>query len=110
MDCIFCQIIQRKISADIIYEDDSIIVISDIFPKAPQHKLIIPKKHIPTLNELSFEDRDLIAQMMFKARDLAHELNIDKSGYRVIINCNKDAGQIVYHLHLHLMGGKKLSM
>lgn len=109
MNCIFCKIIAGEAPANIIYEDEKIIAFDDIFPKAPIHKLIVPKKHIATLNDLTSEDTNLISDMTAVAQKLAKELKIDESGYRVLINCNKDGGQVVYHLHLHLIGGKPLS-
>jgi len=109
MDCIFCKIISGSIPSTIIYQDDKVIAFNDMFPKAPEHKLIVPRKHIATLNDISDEDSELVSHMMFVARNLAGELKIAKSGYRVIINCNADGGQAVFHLHLHLMGGKPLS-
>jgi Diadenosine tetraphosphate (Ap4A) hydrolase and other HIT family hydrolases len=109
MDCIFCKIVNGTLPANIIYQDKEIIAFDDIYPKAPQHKLIIPRKHIETLNDISSDNKDLISNMILVAQKLAVELNIDKSGYRVLINCNKEGGQIVYHLHLHLIGGKPLT-
>ncbi len=109
MDCIFCKIASGLLPAKIIYQDDKIIAFDDIHPKAPQHKLIIPRKHIATINDLTPEDASLISDMIFVAQKLAKELAIDKKGYKIISNCNKDGGQVVYHLHLHLLGGKPLA-
>lgn len=109
MDCIFCKIANGTLPAKIIYQDKEIIAFDDIYPKAPQHKLIIPRKHIATLNDLSPEDENLTCRMIFIAKQLAKELNIDQNGYRVLFNCNKDGGQVVYHLHLHLLGGRPLT-
>ena len=95
---IFEKIISREIPANIHHEDDDLIVIDDINPTAPVHLLIIPKKKIETLNDLSDEDTN--------AKDMAFKLGIDQSGYRTIFNCNKDGGQTVYHIHLHLVGGR----
>ena len=108
MGCIFCQIANNILPANIIYQDEEIISFDDIHPKAPIHKLIIPRKHIATLNDLSKEDESLISRMIFIAKKLASDLNIDQNGYRIAINCNKDGGQEVYHLHLHLLGGKSM--
>jgi len=108
MDCIFCKIVQGILPAKIIYQDNSVVVFDDILPKAPQHKLIVPRKHISTLNDIVCDDQELISHMLFKAKDLAKDLGIAKSGYRIVFNCNSDGGQVVYHLHLHLMGGKLL--
>lgn len=108
MNCLFCRIINGEVPANIIYQDQDIIAFDDIYPKAPEHKLIIPRKHIATINDLSIEDMSLVGKMTLVAQKLAKNLNIAESGYRIIINCNKDGGQIVYHLHMHLMGGKSM--
>ena len=108
MECIFCKIVQGKMPATIIYHDELIIVFDDILPKAPQHKLIVPRKHISTINDLTLDDKNLVNHMVYKAKDLAKELDIAESGYRLIFNCNPDGGQVVYHLHMHLIGGTPL--
>lgn len=108
MDCIFCKIANGSLPAKIIYQDSEIIAFDDIYPKTPTHKLIIPRKHIATLNDLLPEDESLIGRMMLVAQKLAKELEIAQNGYRISINCNKDGGQVVYHLHLHLMGGRPI--
>ena len=92
------------------YQDDDIIAFDDIHPRAPQHKIIIPKKHFATLNDLGFSDenKDLIANLFFVGKNLARDLNIEKTGYRLLFNCNHDSGQEVFHIHLHLLGGKIL--
>lgn len=106
---IFEQIIDREIPANILYEDESIIAIEDINPVAPVHALIIPKKCIETLNDLKPSDADIVGRMVLVANKLAKELKIDQSGYRTIFNCNDDGGQTVYHIHLHLIGGRKMN-
>ena len=103
---IFEKIILREIPANIHYEDEDLIVIDDISPTAPIHLLIIPKKKIETLNNLTHEDTNLVGKMIQTAKDMASKLGIDKSGYRTIFNCNEDGGQTVYHIHLHLVGGR----
>lgn len=108
MDCLFCKIINQEIPANIIYEDDLVIAFDDIAPKAPIHKLIIPRKHIATLNDLSLDDNIYINQIAQTAKRLAKELNIAKEGYRFVINCNAGAGQVVFHLHAHLLGGRDM--
>ncbi len=108
-DTIFGKIIRKEIPADIVYEDDEIIAFKDIAPQAPIHILIIPKKEIPTANEIQSEDAELIGKMFLVAKQLANEFKVANSGYRLVINCNKDAGQAVYHLHLHLLGGRKFT-
>ncbi len=105
-DCIFCKIANNEIKADKVYEDNEIIAFNDINPKAPVHILIVPKKHIPTLNDL--EDFSIIGKMFEVAVKLAKEKNIAKEGYRTVINCNSAGGQAVYHIHLHLLGGRTM--
>jgi histidine triad (HIT) family protein len=107
-DCIFCKIVSGELPAKIISQNEKLIAFDDIYPRAPHHKLIIPRKHIATLNDFLPEDDGLIDEMVQMARKLAIDLKIDKSGYRVLINCNPDSGQVVYHLHLHLLGGRPL--
>ena len=108
MECIFCKIAVGEMPANIVYEDENIIAFDDIFPKAPIHKLIIPRKHIATLNDINDEDRELTGNMMLVAQKIAKDLHISEDGYRVLMNCNKHGGQEVYHIHLHLLGGKQL--
>lgn len=103
---IFEKIISKEIPANIHHEDDDLIVIDDINPAAPVHLLIIPKKKIETLNDLTDKDTNLVGKMFQTAKDMALKLGIDKSGYRTIFNCNEDGGQTVYHIHLHLVGGR----
>lgn len=106
MDCIFCKIIAKEIPANIAYEDDQLLAFHDISPQAPSHMLIIPKRHIATLNDLSSDDGDLISHMVLTATKLADEQSLAKSGYRLVWNCNEQGGQEVFHIHLHLMGGR----
>ncbi len=108
-DCLFCKILRREIPANIIYEDDSVIAFDDVNPQAPHHKLIIPRKHIATLNDMSHEDRVLTGHLFYTAQLLAKQLGVADVGYRVVMNCNKGAGQAVYHIHLHLLAGRNLS-
>lgn len=108
-DCLFCKILALEIPANIIYEDDQVIAFDDVHPQAPHHKLIIPRKHIATLNDLSHEDTLLAGHLFYTAQFLAKKLGIAETGYRVVMNCNKSAGQAVYHIHLHLLGGRNLS-
>ena len=109
MDCLFCKIAAGEIPAKIVYKDDLIVVFDDINPQAPEHKLIIPRKHIPTLNDLRVEDTKLIGYMVQTAADLAKRLNVADEGYRLIFNCNPGAGQSVFHIHAHLLGGRRLT-
>ncbi len=106
--CIFCKIARHEIPANIVYEDDTVMAFRDIHPQAPVHILIIPKEHIPTVNDLTEKNAGLISHMILVAKKIARDVGIDKSGYRILINCNKDAGQEIFHLHLHLLGGKPL--
>jgi len=108
MDCIFCKIAKKEISAEIIYEDNVIMAFRDANPVAPVHILIIPKSHIPSINHLELKDKTLIGELILVAQKIAREQKVDKSGYRLIINMGKDAGQTVDHLHLHLIGGHRL--
>tara|TARA_Y100000816_G_C25654513_1_gene347823 strand:+ start:14 stop:358 length:345 start_codon:yes stop_codon:yes gene_type:complete len=105
---IFEKIILKEIPANIHYEDDDLIVIDDINPTAPIHVLIIPKKRIETLNDLKNEDTELIGKMFQVVKKMAIKFEINNSGYRTIFNCNGDGGQTVYHIHLHLIGGRSL--
>lgn len=109
MDCIFCQIAAGKVPAEIIYRDEEVIAFPDINPQAPTHLLIIPKRHIPSLTHLSEAESSLIGQMVNIANQLAKRKGISESGYRLVINCGEQGGQMVPHLHLHLLGGRKLS-
>ncbi|WP_415893641.1 histidine triad nucleotide-binding protein [Neptuniibacter sp. PT8_73] len=108
MDCLFCKIINKEIPAEIIYEDEHVLAFNDISPQAPTHALIIPRKHIATLNDISAEDTEVVGHMVKTASTIAKQLGIDESGYRTVFNCNSDGGQTVYHIHLHLLGGKPM--
>ncbi len=109
MDCIFCQIVAGKIPAEVLYQDEEIIAFRDINPQAPIHLVIIPKRHIPSLVHLSEADLPLIGHMVKIANQLAKEEGVSDSGYRLVINCGEEGGQLVPHLHMHLLGGHKLS-
>ena len=109
MDCIFCQIVAGKVPSDIVYQDEEVIVFPDINPKAPTHLLIIPKKHIPSLAHLTEAESPLIGHMVNIANRLAKEKGISESGYRLVISCGEEGGQLVPHLHMHLLGGRRLS-
>lgn len=108
MDCLFCKIIAKSIPATILYEDDHTLGFKDINPQAPIHGLIVPRKHIATLNDLTEEDYHFMGKLYKAAQIIARKLNIDHSGYRAVINCNKDAKQEIFHIHLHLLGGRDL--
>ncbi|MEM0324832.1 MAG: histidine triad nucleotide-binding protein [Candidatus Aenigmatarchaeota archaeon] len=111
MSCIFCEIIERKRPAEIVYEDEKVLVFKDINPQAPIHLLIIPKKHITGIQEIKEDDIEIVGYMFFIARKIAEKLGINnyEKGYRLIFNVGKDAGQSIFHLHLHLIAGRKLS-
>jgi len=109
MDCIFCKIVAGEVPADILYQGDGVIAFRDINPLAPTHLLIIPKKHIPSLIDLSEAELSLIGDMVNTANQLAKREGIAESGYRLAINCGKQGGQLVPHLHMHLLGGRQLS-
>jgi len=103
-DCVFCQIIERKKPAEIIYEDENLVVFRDIHPSAPVHFLIVPRIHIDTLNSLDEGSASIAAKMVLTGKNIA-ELYKIQSGYRLVINCGREAGQVIFHLHMHLMGG-----
>ncbi|MEX2165349.1 MAG: histidine triad nucleotide-binding protein [Sulfuricaulis sp.] len=107
-DCLFCKMVSGQIKPNTVYEDDDMLVFKDINPQAPVHVLIIPKKHIATLNDLGQGDAQLIGKMFLKAVKIAKDSGVAESGFRIIMNCNADAGQSVFHVHLHLLGGRFL--
>ena len=109
-DCLFCKIINGDIPADIVYRDDHVIAFRDISPQAPTHILIIPKKHISTINEMEPTDQLLAGHLVLTAQKLAIEHGIAESGFRLVMNCNQEGGQTVYHIHMHLMGGRQLTV
>jgi histidine triad (HIT) family protein len=106
-ETIFSKIIKREIPADIVYEDGDILAFRDVSPQAPTHILIIPKKPIPTVNDLEDVDAALVGKLLLVAKKLAAEQGLAEDGYRLVINCNTNGGQTVYHLHLHLLGGRQ---
>ena len=108
MSTIFNKIINKEINADIIYENDHVLCFKDIAAQAPIHLLIIPKKEIPTINDIEKSDKELIGEMFIVAKKIAKKLKINKKGYRLVFNCNEDGGQTVFHLHMHLLAGRKL--
>ncbi|MFC1662647.1 histidine triad nucleotide-binding protein [Patescibacteria group bacterium] len=107
-DCIFCKIITGEIESNKLYEDNKAVVVKDIKPQAPVHLLVVPNKHIPTLDDTTKEDDKLLGHLIGLARDSARENNISTNGYRVVINCRQHGGQEVDHLHVHILGGKQL--
>jgi histidine triad (HIT) family protein len=107
-ETIFSKIIRKEIPADVVYQDDLVTAFRDINPRAPSHILIIPNKLIPTVNDIAEEDELVMGRMFTVARKLAKEEGIDEDGYRLIMNCNSHGGQEVYHIHMHLVGGRPL--
>ena len=107
-DCIFCKIVSGEIPSDFVYEDDDVVAFDDMNPQSPAHTLIIPKRHISTLNDLTPADAELIGKLFLGAKEVAKIKGVDEAGYRTLINCNKDGGQVVFHIHLHMMGGRRM--
>jgi histidine triad (HIT) family protein len=108
-ETIFSKIIKREIPADIIYEDDDVLAFTDVNPQAPVHFLVIPKQPIATINDIKPEQAGLVGKMVLTAQKLAAEKGIAESGYRLIMNCNEDGGQTVFHIHLHVLGGRAMT-
>ena len=108
-DCLFCKMASGEIQPDTVYEDDDILAFNDINPQAPTHILVIPKRHIATLNDATGADADLLGRLNLVAAGLAREKGFDADGYRVVMNCNAAGGQAVYHIHLHLLGGRQMT-
>ncbi len=106
-DCLFCKMANGEIKPDIVYEDDTVLAFRDINPQAPVHILIIPKRHIATLNDL--DDVELAGTLLLTASKIARQENLAEDGYRTVFNCNKQGGQEVYHIHLHLLGGRQMT-
>ncbi len=108
MGCIFCKIASGETPARVVYEDEDALAFEDIAPQSPVHVLVIPKKHISTLNELEDADNALVGHLFQVAQKVARQRGVEQSGYRCVMNCNADAGQTVFHIHLHVMGGKPM--
>jgi len=106
-DCLFCKIINGETNTQFLYEDDSLVVFKDKYPHRPVHLLIVPKKHIRSVNDLQTEHQDIVAKMIFKARDIAKEFKVDQEGYKLLFNVERGGGQVIFHLHLHLLSGQK---
>jgi len=106
--CLFCKIVRREVPASIVYEDDDLLAFNDINPQSPTHVLVVPKRHIATLNDLQPADDPLVGLMTRRAAALARERGLAESGFRTVFNTNRDAGQTVFHIHLHLLGGRAL--
>ncbi len=108
-DCIFCKIINREIPSDIVYEDEEVLAFKDINPQMPIHILVIPKKHIESIIDLKIQDETLVGRIFIAIKNIAKDIGIDKTGFRVISNCGENAGQTVKHLHFHILAGEKMS-
>jgi histidine triad (HIT) family protein len=108
-DCLFCKLIARKIPSAIVYEDDHVLAFNDINPQAPTHVLVIPKRHIASLNDLLPGDDQLVGELVRRAAAIAEARGISAAGFRTVFNTNRDAGQTVFHLHLHLLGGRGMA-
>ncbi len=109
MDCIFCKIANKDIPSQVVFENENILAFKDLSPQAPVHILVIPKKHISSMNEINNENSSVVAEIFQVINQIAKQENIKESGYRVISNCGEDGCQSVHHLHFHILGGKKLS-
>ena len=108
-DCLFCKIAAGEIPSEFVYEDDKLVAFPDINPQAPHHILIIPRRHIETVLDLTDDDAGLIGSMILAAGKIARELGLSQRGYRLVFNCKQDGGQEVYHIHLHLLGGRRMT-
>ncbi|MFQ5707309.1 MAG: histidine triad nucleotide-binding protein [bacterium] len=107
-NCIFCNIVARKVPANILYDDDHVVAFKDLNPQAPVHVLIVPKEHIATVNDLDANDHSKMGKLVHVAKLLAEKLGIAQKGFRLVLNCNPAGGQSVYHIHLHLLGGRSM--
>jgi histidine triad (HIT) family protein len=108
-DCLFCKIVDKKVPASVVHENDHVLAFRDIHPAAPTHVLVIPKKHIVGMHELTDADRGTVAEVFLAARDVAEKLGLPPTGYRVVVNNGPDAGQSVFHLHVHVIGGRAMA-
>ena len=104
-DCIFCKIVNEEIPTEFLYQDDKLVVFRDINPHAPVHILIVPKKHIRSINDLTENDREIISHMVMVGKDIAQKESVNSSGYKLLFNVERGGGQVIFHLHLHLIGG-----
>lgn len=109
MNCLFCKIAQGEIPASVVFEDDELLAFEDIKPQAPKHLLIIPKRHIATINDSNDQDEQLLGAMVLRAKKIAQTQGFDELGYRLVFNVNSGGGQEVYHIHLHLLGGRQMT-
>lgn len=107
-DCLFCKMVSGDIQPDVVFEDDDVLAFRDVNPQAPVHVLVIPKSHIATTNDLTPEHAGLVGKMVLAARQIAADEGVADPGYRMVLNCNPEAGQSVYHIHLHILGGRPM--
>jgi histidine triad (HIT) family protein len=107
-NCIFCKIINKEIPASMVFEDEKMIAFNDINPQAPIHILLIPREHFASLNDIPEEKKDILSHLLLKARQIAQEKEIAEKGYRIVLNTEKDSGQEVFHIHFHLLGGRRM--
>ncbi|MCD6374876.1 MAG: histidine triad nucleotide-binding protein [Caldisericaceae bacterium] len=107
-DCVFCQVLERKLPSKMEYEDDEVAVFWDINPQAPVHLLIVPKKHIPNVSSFTDEDSFLLCKMFQVARQVAKKMHLEEKGFRLVVNEGKDSGQSIFHVHVHLLSGRRL--
>jgi histidine triad (HIT) family protein len=107
-DCLFCKMVAGEIQPDVVYEDDEVLAFRDLNPQAPLHVLVIPRVHIATTNELTPDNADVVGKMYLAAKQIAADAGVAEPGYRMVMNCNAGAGQSVYHIHLHVLGGRPL--
>lgn len=108
-DCIFCKIANHEVNARIVFENERVVAFHDLFPAAPTHLLVIPKRHYDTLNDVPASEAAILGELMTTAVQLARDHDLAEDGYRVVMNCNQNGGQSVYHIHLHLLAGRRLS-
>jgi histidine triad (HIT) family protein len=108
-DCLFCKIRDGEIPGEVVYENDDVLAFRDVNPQAPTHILVIPRKHIPTTNDLETADAGVVGKMMLAAKKIAADEGFAADGYRLVLNCNEGAGQTVFHIHMHLLGGRRLT-
>jgi histidine triad (HIT) family protein len=108
-DCLFCKMVTGEIKPDVVYEDDAVMAFRDVNPQAPLHVLVIPRVHIATTNDLTVENVDIVGKLYLAAKQIAADEGVAEPGYRMVMNCNPGAGQSVYHIHLHLLGGRAMT-
>ena len=108
-DCIFCKMVAGEIQPDVVYENDDVLAFRDVNPQAPTHVLVVPKKHISTTNDVQPEDAELMGKLVLAAQKVAQIDDLSEQGYRMVLNCNEGAGQTVFHIHMHVLGGRRMN-